>query len=96
MKDLLSLAEAADELGIKPVTLRAAVARERFAARKFGNTWVTTRAEVERYRRDSLGQGGRPASILQAKRPTIFDRSEPRVGSEPGLTKGRVEPPRRR
>lgn len=77
MDDLMSLAEAAEELGIAPVTLRAAIARERFAARLFGKTYVTTRAEVERYRRENLGQVGRPAG----------------VGPEPGLTKGRVDPP---
>jgi hypothetical protein len=38
MDDLLSLAEAAQFLGLAPVTLRAAVARGTLAARKFGQT----------------------------------------------------------
>lgn len=59
--DLMSLAEAAEDLELAPVSLRAAVARGTFRARKFGNTWVTTRAEVERYRREKLGQVGRPS-----------------------------------
>ena len=63
MDDLLSLAEAAEELGVAPVTLRAAIGRGRFSARKFGPVWVTTRAEVERYRRESLGQRGRPPKV---------------------------------
>lgn len=57
---MMTLAEAADELGISPTTLRAQVANGRFAAEKVGPIWVTTAAEVARYRRDSLGQAGRP------------------------------------
>ena len=68
MDDLLSLAEAADELGIAAVTLRAARERGRFAARLFGNTYVTTRAEVERYRREHLGQVGRPPTEIRTYR----------------------------
>jgi hypothetical protein len=60
MEELLSLAEAAKELGLRPVSLRAAVARGTFRARKFGNTYVTTREEVERYATQNLGQVGRP------------------------------------
>ena len=60
MDDLLSLAQAADRLGIAPVTLRVAVGRGRFHARKIGKTWVTTDAEVDRYRREHLGRRGRP------------------------------------
>lgn len=65
----MSLAEAADELGVQPVTLRAAVSRGRLAARKFGNVWVTTGGEVERYRRESLGQAGRPPAVEGPGRP---------------------------
>ncbi len=60
LKNLMTLDKAAESLGIAAVTLRAAIARSRFAARKFGTTWVTTKDEVERYRRDNLGQVGRP------------------------------------
>lgn len=60
MDDLLSLAQAADRLGVAPVTLRVAVGRGRFNARKIGKTWVTTDDEVERYRQDHLGRRGRP------------------------------------
>jgi Helix-turn-helix domain len=58
--DLLDLSAAATELGLAPVTLRAAIARGRFAARKVGNAYLTTRAEVERYRAENLGRLGRP------------------------------------
>ena len=60
MDDLLSLAEAADRLGVAAVTLRVAVGRGRFKARKIGKTWVTNDAEVDRYRREHLGRRGRP------------------------------------
>jgi excisionase family DNA binding protein len=63
MEDLLTLAEAAGELGLAADTLRTQVQRGRLAARMFGKTYVTTRGEVERYRRESLGQAGRPAPI---------------------------------
>lgn len=58
--DILTLGDAATLLGIAPVTLRAAVARGRLKARKFGGTWLTTKQDVEAYRRDHLGQVGRP------------------------------------
>lgn len=60
MDELLTLAEAAEKLGIAPVTLRAGIARGTLRARKFGQTWVTTEEEVDRYARHSLGQVGRP------------------------------------
>ena len=63
LKNLLDLSEAAAELGIAPVTLRAAIKNGALRARKFGNTWVTTRAEVDRYRTDWLGRIGRPPNI---------------------------------
>lgn len=69
MDDLLSLAQAADRLGIAPVTLRVAVGRGRFHARKIGKTWVTTDAEVDRYRREHLGRRGRP----RKERPTSMN-----------------------
>lgn len=101
MEELMSLAEAAEELGIAPVTLRAAVARGTLRARKFGQTWVTTHDEVDRYARHSLGQVGRPPLD---KKIYISGRVEiaPEVGvlvdptgyTEKGLTKGRVNRPR--
>jgi hypothetical protein len=78
--DILTLAEAAELLGRSPTTLRAQAVAGRLKARLVGKTWVTTKAEVERYRRENLGNVGRP----------------PNVGPEPGLTKGRAEAPIRR
>jgi excisionase family DNA binding protein len=64
MDDLLSLAEAAAELGLSTATLRAQVQDGRLAARLFGRTLVTTRAEVDRYQRESRGQADQPATAL--------------------------------
>lgn len=66
--DILTLAEAAELLGRSPVTLRAQVAAGRLRARLIGKTWITTRDEVERYRRESLGQPGRPP-VVTARHP---------------------------
>jgi hypothetical protein len=60
LDEILDLATAADELGLGASTLRAAVKRGRLEARVLGKTWITTRAEVDRYRRESLGRIGRP------------------------------------
>jgi hypothetical protein len=65
LDNLRDLAAAADELGLAPVTLRAAVERGRFRARKFGNAWVTTTQEIERYRRENLGKVGRPKTLSE-------------------------------
>jgi len=58
--DILTLAEAGELLGRSASTLRHQAVAGRLRARLIGKTWVTTKAEVERYRRDSLGQPGRP------------------------------------
>jgi len=57
---MMTLAQAAARLGRSPDTLRHQVANGRLRAKKYGNTWLVDEAEVERYRRDSLGQAGRP------------------------------------
>lgn len=53
--------EAAAALGIKPVTVRAAIKAGRLRARKVGRDWHITPASVEAYRATSLGQPGRKA-----------------------------------
>lgn len=52
--------EAAQALGIKPVTVRAAIRRGMLRARKVGRDWHITSAAVEAYRAGSLGKPGRP------------------------------------
>jgi excisionase family DNA binding protein len=56
---MLTVAEAAAELGVSPITIRRAVGNGTITpARLNGRTYLIPRAQVERYRRDSLGQPG--------------------------------------
>jgi excisionase family DNA binding protein len=66
---MLTLTEAAAELGISSATLRHQVQGGRLTARLFGKTYVVSREELERYRATSLGRPGRP-SHRSAPRPT--------------------------
>jgi excisionase family DNA binding protein len=67
---MLTLTEAAAELGISAATLRHQVQGGRLAARLFGKTYVITTQELERYRATSLGKPGRPShrSSSQSRR----------------------------
>lgn len=67
--DLLTLAEAAAELGLSKSTLLTQVGRGRLRAQKLGNQYVLERTEVERYRLESLGQPGRPEAAPEPRRP---------------------------
>jgi excisionase family DNA binding protein len=58
---MLTLTEAAAELGISAATLRHQVQLGRMTARLFGKTYVITDQELERYRATSLGRPGRPS-----------------------------------
>ena len=58
---MLTLTEAAAELGISAATLRHQVQVGRLTARLFGKTYVITTEELERYRASSLGRPGRPS-----------------------------------
>lgn len=59
--DLLSLADAADLLGRSQATLSNQVRLGRLAGIKIGRNWLVTRAEVERYRAETLGRPGKKA-----------------------------------
>ena len=58
---MLTLSEAADQLGLAASTLRHQVHAGRLRARLIGKTYVVTAREVERYRREHLGKPGRPS-----------------------------------
>jgi excisionase family DNA binding protein len=58
---MLTLAQAAAELGIAHATLRHQVQLGRMKARLFGKTYVISTEELERYRATSLGRPGRPS-----------------------------------
>jgi excisionase family DNA binding protein len=57
----MTVTEAAERLGLKPRTLQEQIARGRIKAVRHGPIWWITEAEVERYRRESLGKPGRKA-----------------------------------
>jgi excisionase family DNA binding protein len=59
---LMSLRDAGEMLGISPDTLRAQIHRGRLHAEKFGRDWLVRDAELERYRRESLGRRRRRRS----------------------------------
>jgi excisionase family DNA binding protein len=56
----MTTTEAAHALGIKPVTVRAAIANGKLRATRHGRDWHITPAAVEAYRTGSLGKPGRP------------------------------------
>ncbi len=58
---MLTLTQAADQLGLAASTLRHQVQAGRLRARLVGKTYVVTAGEVERYRREHLGKPGRPS-----------------------------------
>ena len=66
---LLTLKQAAKQLGITADTLRAQIRKERLRATKLGRDWLVEGAEVTRYERDSLGRPGRPGRPSQLARP---------------------------
>jgi excisionase family DNA binding protein len=65
---VLTLTEAADQLGLAASTLRHQVQAGRLGATLIGKTYVITERELARYRAESLGKPGRP-SHRAAPRP---------------------------
>lgn len=55
---MLTLAQAAVQLGITPDTLRQGIKAGRVHARKVGPIWTVSEREVERYRAVHLGRPG--------------------------------------
>ena len=53
MRGMLTLRQAAERLGLSPVTLRIQAERGTLKARKIGRDWMVTPAEVERYRAEN-------------------------------------------
>lgn len=50
----MSLAEAAERLGVSAETLRWQIHNGKLKARKVGPIWTVSDREIERYRRESL------------------------------------------
>ncbi len=55
---MISLKEAAERTKRSPDTLRKAAERGTLAARKIGNSWMTTVEETDRYARENVGKPG--------------------------------------
>ena len=58
---ILTLAQAAEQLGLAPSTLRRQVHNGAIKATLIGKTWTVSPREVERYRAEHLGKRGRRA-----------------------------------
>jgi hypothetical protein len=54
LRDMVTLDQAAGELGMTAIALFARAARGIIWAGVVDHTWVTTRTEIERYRRELL------------------------------------------
>src|SRR5262249_36637669 len=58
--DMLTVDEAAEQLGLSPVTIRRAVMNRTITVVPLnGRTYLISRDEVERYRREHLGRRGK-------------------------------------
>ncbi len=53
---MLTLAQAAAQLGLSPITLRVQIRNGRLKGRKVGRDWTLSEREVERYRVASKGK----------------------------------------
>ncbi len=96
-RKMLTLAEAAASLGVQPATLRQQIANTRLKARKAGRDWRLNRAEVERYRLESLGQPGHRPKMKEGRSLPKAARGagdvRPHAGPTPA-TGAVSEPPR--
>lgn len=65
---MLTVAQAADILGVKPGTVRTLIARGLLPAKRFGPVWAIELAEAERYARERRPPG-RPAKPRKQQDP---------------------------
>lgn len=65
----MTLTEAAAALGVAASTLRNQIHQGALRATKRGRDWWVTKAEVERYRRESLGHRGRKGRPVDSGSP---------------------------
>lgn len=55
---MLTLNQAAEQLGLSPATLRSQIRYGSLKATKLGPVWTISKAELARYREESLGRRG--------------------------------------
>jgi len=88
---MVTLAEGARRLGVKPVTLRMAIRRGRLIAHKYGRDWLVEESELHWYELRSLGRvgwpKGRSRSGVQIAREAGWFEKHPEQDPEktPGL-----------
>ena len=88
---MVTLAEGARRLGVKPVTLRMAIRRGRLIAHKYGRDWLVEESELHWYEMRSLGRvgwpKGRSRSGVQIAREAGWFEKHPEQDPEktPGL-----------
>lgn len=63
---LVTLADGAKRLGVKPVTLKKAIHRGRMVGHKYGRDWLVEESELRYYELASLGRPGRPRKSVIA------------------------------
>ena len=74
----MTIVEAAEKLGMSPVSVRSQVQRGSLKATKHGRDWWITEGEVARYLRDKRGKIGRPkgAKDLQPRKRRVVTPAE--------------------
>ena len=84
---MMTLIDAASELGLSPATLRRQIANGALRGRKVGNTWTITRRELDRYRVEHRGRTGQrsPHKLRPRRRPAGVP-----VHAEPGSLAARI------
>jgi excisionase family DNA binding protein len=56
-RGMLTVDEAAAELGLSPITVRSAIRRGQLASQKLSSMHLVSPAALERYRREHAGKG---------------------------------------
>lgn len=74
--EVLTVNQAADLLGMTPVSVRQAIKQGRLRASKFGRDWQIKRVDAEAYRLTPKHAGGRPRSG-QSRGAEEGDKSPP-------------------
>jgi len=83
-EEVLTINQAAERIGISPITLRLQVRRGKVTAERFGRQWVIRAAEVERYRRDVQGKPG-----FAAETHPYHGQRPPRKGDQSARDSGK-------
>jgi excisionase family DNA binding protein len=71
--------EAAQILGISPITVRAQIYRKQLNAQRRGRDWFIAAEELMRYQREQRGQPGRPLSSTPSAAAQAKRKSRSRV-----------------